>query len=123
MRKFNTGATRGSDAMKLDYEGFENPFVTERFAEYMDSHRIQADGEPRDSDNWQKGIEQTAYVKSLVRHVQDLRLVWRGGTATDPETGEEVSIEELLCAIIFNAQGLLFEKLVESGKAVRSVEE
>ncbi len=123
MRQFKTGATRGSDAMKLDYEGFENPFVTERFAEYMDTHRIQADGEPRDSDNWQKGISKTAYVKSLVRHVQDLRLKWRGGTATDPETGKEVSMEELLCAIIFNAQGLLFETLVDSGEAVRSVEE
>ncbi len=123
MRQFKTGATRGSDAMKLDYEGFENPFVTERFAEYMQGHRIQADGEPRNSDNWQKGIEQTAYVKSLIRHTQDLHLTWRGGTATDPETGKEVSMEELLCAIIFNAQGLLFETLVDSGEAVRSVEE
>lgn len=109
--------------MKLDYEGFENPFVREFFAKYMDGHRIQADGEPRNSDNWQKGISKTAYVKSLIRHVQDLHLTWRGGIATDPEKDTEVGMEELLCAIIFNAQGLLFETLVDSGQAVRSIEE
>lgn len=123
MRKFKTGATRGSDAEKYDPEGFENPFVKERFFEYMHGHRIQADGEPRNSDNWQNGIDQRAYMKSLLRHVQDVHLVWRGGVATDPETGKKVDIEELLCAIIFNANGLLFEKLIDSGKAVRSVEE
>lgn len=123
MRQFKTGATRGSDAEKYDPEGFENPFVKERYYGYMDKHRIQADGEPRDSDNWQKGIDQRAYIKSLLRHVQDIHLVWRGGTAYDPETGDEVDIEELLCATIFNAKGMLFEVLVERGKAVRSVTE
>jgi hypothetical protein len=123
MRKFNTGATRGSDTMKYDPEGFENPFVKERFYKYMHNHRVQADGEPRDSDNWQKGIDRNAYMKSLLRHVQDLHLVWRGGVAVDPETGKPVDMEELACAIIFNANGFLFETLVENGDAVRQTEE
>jgi hypothetical protein len=106
-RQFDTGATRDSDTNKLDYEGFESPLVTKRFAEYMHKNRLQPDGSLRGSDNWQKGIPKEAYVKSLVRHVEDLKLHWDGFAeeAVDPD------FEVVCCAIKFNVQGLLFELL------------
>jgi len=56
MRTFGGGATRNSDQGKPDYEGFLSPLVIIRYGEYMTRHRVQADGNIRDSDNWQKGI-------------------------------------------------------------------
>ena len=56
IRKFKTGATRDTDEGKLDFEGFFSPIVMEKFAEYMNKHRRQSDGQLRDSDNWQKGF-------------------------------------------------------------------
>jgi hypothetical protein len=106
IRKFNTGATRDVDETKHDFEGFVSPLVTHRFAEYMTSHRRQKDGTIRASDNWQKGIPLEAYIKSLVRHVEDLRLHWDGYGPLATE-----SLEDSLCAIIFNANGFLFETL------------
>jgi len=101
MRTFETGATRDTDQNKLDYEGFLSPAVLKRFAVYMDKHRLQADGSYRDSDNWQKGIPVDAYMKSMWRH---FFAVWEGHRA-----GED-NIEDL-CALMFNVQGMLFEKL------------
>ena len=111
MRKFDTGATRGSEDNKYDYEGFLDPFVLERYGEYMHAHRTQADGKPRAADNWQKGMSKNSYKKSLLRHTFDTWRVWRGGTVYDPETGEAVSLQSLLCAIMFNVMGLLHEEL------------
>lgn len=105
MRVFETGATRDGDEEKLDYEGFESPFVLERFAQYMHEHRKQSDGSLRDSDNWQRGIPPNAYMKSLIRHVIDLWKIHRGKQATQKEK------EDLACAIRFNASGYLFELL------------
>lgn len=101
MRTFNTGATRDSDDTKLDYEGFLSPFVLERYAQYMHSHRKQADGKLRDSDNWQKGIPKDAYMKSMWRHFFS---VWKGH-----RTGKIP--QEELCALLFNVMGLLHEEL------------
>ena len=53
MHHFGTGATRDSDANKLDFEGFLSPPALEAYAEYMHRHRFQADGVVRASDNWQ----------------------------------------------------------------------
>jgi hypothetical protein len=108
IRKFESGATRDQSDDKYDLEGFENPLVTKRFCEYMHKHRHQADGKLRDSDNWQKGIPKKEYLRSLCRHVLDLRLHMRGYSE---EAVEE--LEDSLCAIIFNAQGLLLELLKE----------
>ena len=107
MRKFGSGATRDSDYGKLDYEGFTNPLVEQVFAEYMHEHRVQADGNLRDSDNWQKGIPLDAYMKSLCRHFQDLRLHHRGYAkyAVEPD------IKKVLSAIRFNIDGYLLETL------------
>lgn len=109
MRQFATGATRDSDDNKLDYEGFISPLVTKRFAQYMHEHRKQADGQLRASDNWMRGIPKEAYVKSLVRHVEDVKLHHDGyaDEAVDP------SFESVLCAVMFNVQGLLYELLKE----------
>ena len=107
MRKFATGATRDTDVDKLDFEGFDSPLVTKRYATYMHQHRKQADGTMRGSDNWQAGLPQEAYVKSLVRHMEDLKLHWDG--YEDEAVYQDV--EEVLCAVLFNAKGLLFEIL------------
>jgi hypothetical protein len=114
MRKFDTGATRDQDDTKHDYEGYLSPTVLRRFAEFMTKHRVQADGQLRDSDNWQKGIPQDAYLKSLLRHVMELWLDHRGEIAED-EKGQVVDVQDALCAIIFNAQGYLHEELKHGG--------
>lgn len=108
-RVFSTGATRDEAESKLDYEGFESPLVRRRFAEYMHQHRQQPDGSIRASDNWQLGIEKEAYVKSLIRHMEDFHLHWDGyaDLAKDPD------IESVCCAVLFNIKGFLFEVLRE----------
>ena len=103
-RQFDTGATRDTDVGKYDYEGFYNPLVIERFGQYMNKHRTQSDGNLRDSDNWQKGIPLNAYMKSGFRHFFDWWKQHRGYKGQD-------TLEESLCALIFNAQGYLFEIL------------
>lgn len=110
IRKFKTGATRDTDENKFDYEGFYNPIVIQRFASYMNKHRKQSDGQLRDSDNWQKGIPKNAYIKSGLRHFMDWWLIHRG------YEGRE-DLEEALCALIFNAQGYLFEILKNKQKS------
>lgn len=104
MRKFHSGATRDTDEGKLAYKGFLSPRVLKRFAEYMHKHRIQADGNLRAADNWQKGMPVDVYVDSLIRHVFDVWLHAEG----EGELARE-GMEDALCAVIFNAQGILFE--------------
>jgi hypothetical protein len=106
MRTFETGATRDTDLGKYDYEGFLSPLVIERFGQYMHKHRTQADGQLRDSDNWQKGITLEAYMKSLWRHFMDMWLRHRGYHRIARE-----DMEEALCAELFNIQGYLHELL------------
>lgn len=102
MRTFDTGATRDTDAGKLDFEGFFSPFVMERFAQYMNEKRYMKDGSLRDSDNWQKGIPQEVYIKSLWRHFFAVWKRWRIEQTVDTEE---------LSAVLFNAQGLMHESL------------
>ena len=106
LRVFGSGATRDSDAGKLDYEGFLSPLVLQRFGRYMHQHRVLPDGTLRDSDNWQKGIPLKEYMKSLIRHARDVWALHRGfsGDATQ-------DIEDALCGVLFNAQGYLHERL------------
>lgn len=105
IRKFDTGATRDTDKNKLDFEGFLSPVVVERFAKYMHKNRIQADGNLRDSDNWQKGIPRDAYMKSGFRHFFDWWVQHRGYTSP-------FDLEESLCGLLFNVQGYLHELLI-----------
>jgi hypothetical protein len=104
IRQFETGATRDQDSTKYDYEGFFSPLVMDRFAEYMHKHRKQSDGQLRDSDNWQKGIPLTAYMKSMYRHFMDLWRQHRGWPGQD-------TLEDSLCALLFNVMGYLHETL------------
>lgn len=101
MRKFKTGATRDTDKDKLDFEGFLSPLVLERYAQYMHKHRFQADGQIRDSDNWQRGIPKDAYMKSMWRHFFD---VWKGHR-------KGLVPQEEMCALLFNVMGYLHEEL------------
>jgi hypothetical protein len=106
IRTFNTGATRNALEGKLSYMRALSPAVLRRYVEYLASHRKQADGNLREFDNWKKGIPQDAYCDSLMRHAIDAwaRLL---GLPSSDGTG----IEDLLCAVIFNANGWLFEVL------------
>ncbi len=117
MREFETGATRGSDDNKPDYEGFFSSLVFKRYGEYMNKHRVQANGEIRDSDNWQKGIPISAYIKSWWRHFIDVWSMWRRIERPQPGVMElkewsDESLEiisEALCAALFNNMGMLHE--------------
>lgn len=104
MRKFATGATRDTDEGKSDFEGFLCPLVIDRFGEYMNKHRKQADGKLRDSDNWQKGIPKDAYIKSMWRHFLDLWKEHRGYKSRE-------GLEDALMAIMFNVMGYAHEVL------------
>lgn len=115
VRHFDTGATRSAESDKNDYEGFLSPSALEAFGNYMTRHRVQPDGSTRASDNWQKGIPVTSYIKSLVRHTIDLWALQRGFVTKNirKEFGDAAYIpqvrQDLACAVLFNAQGLLHE--------------
>jgi len=108
-RQFDSGATRSADANRYDPEGFLSPLALERFCVYMQQHQKQPDGSIRASDNWQKGIPQHAYVKGMLRHMLHLWLRHRGHPVVDANAGAD--IEEDLCALLFNVQGMLHEVL------------
>lgn len=103
-RTFKTGAIRNGEEGKFDYEGALSPIVIERFAQYMNKHRFLEDGTLRDSDNWQKGVPLNSYMKSGWRHFHDWWKQHRGYESQE-------DIEDSLCALIFNAQGYLYELL------------
>lgn len=124
MREFTTGATRDDAQTKPDYRGFISPAVLKRYGEYMLSHQIQADGKLRDSDNWKKGIPQKEYLSSLLRHVVDVwALIERGPNYPVPISNGtyEGAVQDPLCAILFNAQGLLHERLLGRDVGVEPV--
>lgn len=111
MRSFDTGATRDSEDGKLDFEGCLSPLTLTRYAQYLNSHRKQADGKIRASDNWQKGIPKDVYVKSAFRHFMDFWSINRGNSAFDSKDGHEISIQEAACAVLFNIMGYLHEDI------------
>ena len=100
-RSFPSGATRDTDAGKLDFEGFLSPLALEAFANYMHKHRTQSDGSLRSSDNWKKGFDSSVYMKSMFRH---FFAVWKAYTNDAPAEAD-------LCALLFNVQGMLHEYL------------
>ena len=110
--RFASGATRDTDEGKLDYEGFLSPLVLRRFAQYMHKHRRQSDGTLRDGDNWQRGMTRKRYRQSLLRHVMELWLVERGASQVPASERDPQDEDEILCAILFNVQGLLLERLL-----------
>lgn len=116
MQTFGSGATRSSDEGKNDYEGFLSFPVIEEFGEYMTRHQVQADGALRESDNWQKGMPITSYMKSLLRHVLELWGLHRGKVSSRlrreyPNRSIHFLTRETACACLFNLQGFLHEFL------------
>lgn len=118
VREFSTGATRDDEGTKPDYRGFLSPLALRRFGQYMNEHRVQADGTLRASDNWKKGIPRKEYLSSLIRHVVDY---WRAVEGAIEAPLSEKELQDLLCAIRFNADGLLHERLLgrDVGKEVK----
>lgn len=106
VRIFPSGATRDTDANKLDFEGFLSPLALQAFAEYMHANRVQTDGNVRASDNWQKGIPLDAYMKSMWRHFFAVWSTYRDEIDTGSTKNEQV---QNLCALLFNVQGMLHE--------------
>ena len=106
---FTTGATRSTDAGKVDFEGHINPDVLAVFGEYMNAHRVQRDGRVRASDNWQQGIPIYRYVKSLVRHTFEFWRMWRGSVVVNSDNGSYFTFREVTSAIMFNVMGIVFE--------------
>src|SRR3990172_304855 len=75
------------------------------YGRYMLKHQPARDGSARAADNWKRGIDRAAYMDSLLRHVIDL---W---DAFEHEELELAQTEELCSAILFNAQGFLYETI------------
>ena len=111
IRQFDTGATRDTSIGKLEYARFMSPIVLKRFAEYMDLHRKQSDGNLREPDNWQNLFgdkHEDVCMDSLWRHLMDVWLINKGF----PNEARE-DIASALCAIMFNVQAWLFKVLMD----------
>ena len=108
-RTFESGATRDTVNDKLSYVKGMSVAVLHRYMEYLGKHREQPDGSTREFDNWKKGIPKECYIDSLVRHTMDEWRLYEGQAVIDNHG--YVSEEDLLCAIIFNAHGILHEIL------------
>ncbi len=124
MREFDSGATRSDDKDKLDFEGFLSPQVLFRYAQYLHKHRVQADGKLRDSDNWQKGMPISTYMKSKFRHFMD---TWQSYRKIHDDNLSDTAIilssdeiEISLCAELFNTMGFLHEILKLKSKTINS---
>jgi hypothetical protein len=107
MRNFDTGAIRGNAEEKLEFVGFISPIAQHRFAEYMHKHRVCEDGRVRSSGNWKKGIPIESYVDSFLRHANEFHEAW--------DAGQLARAEEIACALFFNVQGFLHERVKERG--------
>ncbi len=111
IRTFDTGATRDTANGKLNYRKALSPIVLQRYVQYLNAHRKQADGSMRDFDNWKQGILIEAYFEGLGRHDMAVWLLYDGFPAEDNHGS--VTLEDTLCAIIFNSSGWLHELLKE----------
>jgi len=129
MRTFKSGATRGTEKGKLDFEGFFSPLAVFTYAEYLDKHRLQPDGSYRGSDNWQNGMDLDVYAKSEWRHHFIFWAIHRGYVVYEETTSDgavrmhlqtselenkhpgwkRITIKDALCGVIFNAMGYLHE--------------
>lgn len=112
IRQFATGATRDTSEGKLEFARFMSPIVIKRYAEYMDLHRKQTDGNLREPDNWMNLFgdkHEDVCMDSLFRHLMDVWLINKG---FKNEARED--LETALCAILFNTQAWLF-KILKGG--------
>ena len=119
MRQFESGATRDTNEGKIDFEGFLSPIVLRRYGEYMNKHRVQADGNIRTSGNWQKHFGENHYdvcIKSAWRHFVDWWSEHRG-------LGSQDGLEEAVCALMFNAMAYLDKLLKDKRKGATDAQE
>ncbi len=93
--KFKSGAIRDTGAGKEDYIETVSWTAFKRFAQYMTSKKSKYG-----SGNFKKGISDTSYEQSLMRHTQKYLVNKYEGGKEEPE-------EDHLSAVIFNAMGLL----------------
>lgn len=110
MLGFESGATRNRKENELRYDGFVSPLALQLFAEYMHENRLTADGSVRDPDNWQKGIPDTSYVDSLLRHVIDIWMIYRGWESKARDGGDK---RKAIAGAMFNVQGLAHNLALE----------
>ena len=111
MREFSSGATRDDTTGKPDYEGYLSPLALDRYGKYMLAHQVQADGKLRLSDNWMKGMGQDVYMKSAWRHFVTWWKLHRGYPCKDERDGHEITVDEAICGVLFNAFGYMHETL------------
>lgn len=114
IRQFASGATRDTSEGKLEYARFNSPIVMKRYAEYMDTHRKQSDGNLREPDNWMNLFgdkHEDVCLDSLMRHLMDVWLINKGFHGEARE-----DIEGALCAILFNTNAYLFKVLLDKQK-------
>lgn len=112
-REFATGANRDTAEGKFDFEGFLSPLALEAYGTYMNFNRFLPSGQLRDSDNWQKGMPLSAYVKSGWRHFFDW---WRDYRGLSSHEG----VIWALCGLLFNVNGYLHEYLKANPDALQN---
>lgn len=123
VREFATGANRDRVEGKPDFNGFLSPKSERRFAAYMNKNRRLSDGSLRDGDNWQLGIPLAVYAESFGRHAVEVREAIRDAVdatgvkfarlIADAPPGHPtmLAIDEAMCALFFNVQGWLHERV------------
>lgn len=130
VRKLESGAIRDTDNGKFEYFGFMHPLNDYSFSRYMHNHRFMADGSMRDSNNWWAGFGLDVCLHSLVRHVEDLKLIYAGYFVYEKREGDkaervvrterykslpknhiEITIEEACNAIRFNSEAFKLETI------------
>ena len=107
VRTFATGAVRGTQQGKLDYEGYFTHRFFEGYGDYMERNSHLPDGTVRDSDNWQKGFPIESFVKSGWRHMVGW---WKGHRTGKPDL-------DACYGVVFNAIGYIDQTLKEQGES------
>lgn len=126
-RTFDSWASRDLATWKLEWQNYSHPLNDYSFANYMKSKQIIW-WEYRKGDNWQKWMPSDVLFESLVRHVEELRLLYRWYRLFETKTNwiidmivipkdtvfneeqfefcEEKTMEMILNAIRFNSEAL-----------------
>lgn len=116
-RVFETGAIRDVNTTKVNVMGHISPLVTKFYTEYLHECRKLQDGTLRDAENWKLGMPEQVWLESFVRHTEDVKLIADGF----PDAAHTPDMKKALCAVLFNAQGLLYQILVRERAAAASV--
>jgi len=109
-RYFPGGAYRDVDDNKLDYARALSPEVLERYLEFLQENRLQSDNQLREFDNWKAGMPIDVCMSSLWRHVMSVWKYVYGRFAKPPQE----SLEDALCAVMFNSMVMLHEILKDA---------